>query len=434
MILITFLVINLFHLSHSSAVPGESSNEAITIFEGITQDTLPGPDFDGGIWYSIILDGHYLISLNASETTDFELGLYSDNMFLVDSAESNYYPEVMKSYNLLGNYFIRVYPWSGSGDFDLNITSFVAIPGENFEVPINIEEGITEGLLPGPAEHEAIFYNITLNGVYTISLVGTENTDFDIRLTDENGLYVSSSLTSSYPELMTTLELNGNYIIEIYAYSGDGAFVLSVIKNYESSGSSLLSAELMVGNNVSGYLSGDSDWYKIELYGDFELTLTADDGTDFDLKLFAANNELLDAGNGDTYPEVINIQNANGWYFIEIFPFLPYGGSYLLEIQGDGIISTSYYDPFSTTTSDNFGLLEEDSNSAPLWIGFIFFIAYLVNKYAKNKKKSAKSKRGRQIDKRFKQVERLKRMKICLACETNNEHTALFCEECGTKL
>lgn len=436
-LLIIILIINITIINQSFAVPGENTGEAITIFEGITQGTLPGPDIDGGIWYKITLDGHYYFSLDALFSTDFDMGIYSDSMVLVGEADNNLYPDIWKAYNLVGEYFINVYPYSGSGDFDLNVTSFVAIPGEDLEVPINIEEGITEGLLPGPSDDEAIYHNITLNGDYTFSLTGAANTDFDMQLQGENGWNIDSSTTSIYPEEMTTHGLNGNYIIKIYAYSGEGVFTLRIERIIYQVGGSFYDPIAITGNNVNGNLPGPSIsggiWYSIQLFGNYRFELTADDGTDFDIKLYDLEYVLIDSGSSYAYPEVMEIVNAIGTYIIEVYGYQESDtGSYLLVIEEIEVTST--IDPFTTST----GADTSDDQSTPtlMWIAIILLILYLMQKFTKRlgTSKNVKPKRGPDIAESFKQVESLKRMKICFACESTNDFAALFCEECGTKL
>lgn len=437
LLIMVVLLINISTINQSSAVPGESSDEPITIFEGITQGTLPGPDKDGGIWYSIALNGHYYFSLDALFSTDFDMGVYSDSMVLVGEADNNLYPDVLKAYNLVGDYFINVYPYSGSGDFDLNITSFVATPGEDPGAPIDIEEGITEGLLPGPAEDHSIYYNITLNGDYIFSLTGPENTDFEIILMNENGGTVGSSTSSNYPEVMTTGGLNGNYIIEIYAYSGEGAFTLRINRIVYQVGGSFYDPLAISGNNVSGNIPGPSSsggiWYSIHLSGNYRFELTGDVGTDFDMKLYDLDYVLIDSASTYIYPEVMEIVNAIGKYIIEIYGYQERDtGSYLLVIEK--IEETSTYDPFTTSTGVD--IFDDQLTPTLMWIVVIVLVIYLIQKFTKRQgtSKTVKPKRGPDIAESFKQVESLKRMKICFACETTNDFAALFCEECGTKL
>lgn len=301
----------------TSAVPGESFDEPIVIFEGVTTGSISG---NASIWYKVSLDGNYDISLNASHGTDFDMVLYNSSKVSIDSAQSVSYPDSMKLYSLLGDYYIEVYAYSGTGDFDLTIASFPKIPGDNERNPITLSEDSTTGYLSGTGDVK--WYNVTLTGNYMIELVAEDETDFDIHLYDQPLELIDSVIIGTYPRELQMYNLHGSFLLRIRSSSGGGHYNLSIISFPVVPGDHFTNPILVAEGEYAGDLPGPSQrnttWYQINLRGTYRIMLQGSDITDFDLELYTMDLGIEDSARNSRYPDIIITEDLTGPYLIQI--------------------------------------------------------------------------------------------------------------------
>ena len=93
------------------------------------------------------------------------------------------------------------------------------------------------------------------------------------------------------------------------------------------------------GGNLT--VSGDAgDFYRISLTGDDQILLTiGDSSSDLDMRLWNANQALIETSQGTERTEAISV-NTPGTYFIEVFPFSG-ASNYILTIGKDSDIASS---------------------------------------------------------------------------------------------
>ena len=328
------------------STPGESILVPLVIGTGLTSGSLPGPGVGGQFWYEVTIGGSKNITLNGDLGTDFDLYLYDNANTLLSSSTKTTYPEVITTSGFdYSNYFIKVDPYLGSGNFNLTISN-ISIAGSNIQNPIVISQGITTGSFPGAGNSGSIWYNITLNGDYQFSLNGPANSNLDYVLIDSSGAWVDDASNTTYPDVITETNLAGNYILELYG-SGSGSFSLNI--SQITLGNTYTNPKPIKTGTTLGTLPGPEAnggiWYSIKLEGTYEINLSGPGGTDFDLYLYDVNKNLLNSSTTSSYPESIIFFNANSLdtYLIFIDQFSG-TGSFSLNvtrklIPGDDILN-----------------------------------------------------------------------------------------------
>jgi ribosomal protein L40E len=219
-------------------VAGDSPNNPIQLSNNMKFSSR-FPVISGGdlwaMWFSIEINGYQRFILDASTQTDFDLYLYTLDLIELDSATSYYYPEIITTEELVGTFLLRVFSYTGEGNFDLITQEVGNTPGSSFDMAIPIEIGNTTGMVPGPAFDQSIWYKITVDGNYTLTLYADDDgIDLDMYVYDADYDLFTSALSYDNPENLTLIDVHGEYYIKIKSnYLKLGEFTLSFYEKVE---------------------------------------------------------------------------------------------------------------------------------------------------------------------------------------------------------
>ncbi|MDH5404885.1 MAG: hypothetical protein OEY49_20445, partial [Candidatus Heimdallarchaeota archaeon] len=208
-----------FQIQITLGVPGDSFSDPITAYTGTNYGSITGSESE---YFWLATSGEYEFSLTGPSGTDFDMKVYDGNQNQIGSATSTSYPDVVNASSNNG-FYVRVYPYSGSGSFALNIvgSSF----GESFDNPIIANLGNNYGEIT--TVQTSVYYWFSSTGEYDFTLTGPSGTDLDMRVYDGNQNQIGSATSTSYPDYLTVSSTNGFYI-RIYQYSGTGSFTLNI--------------------------------------------------------------------------------------------------------------------------------------------------------------------------------------------------------------
>ena len=278
----------------------------------------------------------------------------------------------LKGFNFAGTYFINIEPYSSSGNFNLTIIRTELLAGATTSNAIPIISGYT-GQLPGPGPLNETWLTVQLDGnfSFTLQLLGSTSSKINFYLYDSSLNLLKTSLNVDMTSQTISVNgLSGKYYIKLnYAYHLfdwiPDSYSLTISSITEIAGSSSSSPILISTGSTNGNMPGPGSngniWYSINLQGDYEISLTASDNTDFDLFVYDSNLNLVDSSALSSYPEKIDLTNLQGTYLIEIKDTLGQG-SYTLTITE---ISTTNSVPTTTTTSTQTSHNTLSSSNAP---------------------------------------------------------------------
>ncbi|OLS27256.1 MAG: hypothetical protein HeimC2_12480 [Candidatus Heimdallarchaeota archaeon LC_2] len=234
-ILICFQFLVVSSLQTSGEI-GDSPDNPISISEGTTLGSLPGPADDGSIWYSIILNGSYEFSISDTQNNEFNLTVYDANLqqlFRSFNADSH---TTSTTLGMNGRYILSIFSHSIIDNFNLTIFKVGGIiRGDDPFYPLEINVGTTLGSLPGPSPRfDGIYLGIDLEGDFSFNLSHSDDVNFLFALEDSNLDPINSSgYDSNYFEHH---DASGYYIIFIWQFGlpTGGNFSLTILDLNES--------------------------------------------------------------------------------------------------------------------------------------------------------------------------------------------------------
>ncbi len=188
-----------------------------------------------GIWFIIEINGYQRFILDAAIETDYDLYLYTLDQIEIESQTTSYYPEILTTEELVGTFLLEVFSYIGEGSFDLITQEVGDAPGSSFERAIPIETGNTNGMVPGPAFDQSIWYKISVDGNYTLAVYSDDGIDLDMYVYDSNYDLFTSVHTYNNPENLTLIDVHGEYYIKINPYTTElGDFILFFYEQVET--------------------------------------------------------------------------------------------------------------------------------------------------------------------------------------------------------
>ncbi|MHA1427617.1 MAG: clostripain-related cysteine peptidase [Candidatus Helarchaeota archaeon] len=225
-------------INQSGITGGDSFENAELITPGIYEGNMLGPDpLDGSAWFKIsVPEGKYLITTIIIGAGDFDIYLYSaDGTFLVGAIKSTY-PDSCSTYAFETGFFrIRIYPYSGSGTYTLNVTiSDHTGPEDGLSIgtAISLSEAnpSAQGNCPAATSGGEMYFRIfmTEGQRVTFSLRGdSDQNDFDLSIYDYLLNELDYSWSYSYPEKITwTATYTGYHYLIVWVWSGSGDFTI----------------------------------------------------------------------------------------------------------------------------------------------------------------------------------------------------------------
>ncbi|OLS26611.1 MAG: hypothetical protein HeimC2_14500 [Candidatus Heimdallarchaeota archaeon LC_2] len=209
---------------------GDSPDNPISISEGTTPGSLPGPADDGAIWYTIILNGSYEFTISDTQNKEFNLTLYDEYLQFIQLMRVDFHT-IHTRLGMDGKYFLSIFSSSNIDNFNLTISKIGGIiRGDDPYYPLEIEVGTTHGSLPGPnAKFDGIFLGVNLEGDFSFNLSHSDDVDFLFVLKDSSLKAMNNSgYDNNYFEYHNA---NGHYIIFIWQFGllTGGNFSLTIL-------------------------------------------------------------------------------------------------------------------------------------------------------------------------------------------------------------
>ena len=303
-------------------------------------------DFIGGEdsndYYRFNLEYNSSFELSLSELgADVDVKLLdSSGQVIESSTHSGSSTETIERLLSAGRYYVRVYPYSGSTDYTINLsaTEVDDLAGNTFSQAKDI------GNLSGSRSFQDIvgttdtndYYRFTLNrrSNFRLTIDGL-NADADVELLRSDRSVLHSSLNSnSTDELITqTLEV-GTYYVRVYSFSGTTSYNLTLsttaIRSNDDTGNTidrarnigLLDSTRTFQESIGG-TADHNDYYRfrIDQESGFELLLTGL-STDVDVELLDSDGySLISSTASDTSDEAINTSISPGIYYVRVYPY-----------------------------------------------------------------------------------------------------------------
>ncbi|MDB9423794.1 S8 family serine peptidase [Microcystis aeruginosa CS-564/01] len=319
---------------------------------------------------------YYRFSLG--DTSDFSLNLTglsaNANVSLLDSNGS----VITKSTNggtsnesitrqlNAGTYYVRVYPRSGSTNYNLSLAAASVTIPDNAGNTLATARDITIGATP--TSYSDFVGSTDSNDYYRFSLGDTSDfslnltglsADADVSLLDSNGSVINSSTNGSNSSESITRQLNaGTYYVLVYPHSGSTNYNLSLaaasVTIPDNAGNTLATArDITIGATTSTYSdfvgsTDTNDYYRFSLgtTSDFSLNLTGL-SADADVSLLDSNGSVITSStNGSNSSESITRQLSAGTYYVRVYP---YSGStnYNLSLSATTATVTPEYSAIS---------------------------------------------------------------------------------------
>jgi subtilisin family serine protease len=332
-------------LSSSVDLAGNTLATARDITIGATPTTYS--DFVG----STDRNDYYRFSLG--DTSDFSLNLTglsaNANVSLLDSngrvitkstngGTSN--ESITRQLNA-GTYYVRVYPRSGSTNYNLSLAAASVTIPDNAGNTLATARDITIGATPtsysdfvGSTDTND-YYRFSLGDIsdFSLNLTGL-SADADVSLLDSNGSVITSSTNGSNSSESITRQLNaGTYYVRVYPHSGSTNYNLSLaaasVTIPDNAGNTLATArDITIGATPTSYSdfvgsTDTNDYYRFSLgdTSDFSLNLTGL-SADADVSLLDSNGSVITSStNGGTSNESVTRQLNAGTYYVRVYPY-----------------------------------------------------------------------------------------------------------------
>ena len=332
-------------LSSSVDLAGNTLATARDITIGATPTTYS--DFVG----STDRNDYYRFSLG--DTSDFSLNLTglsaNANVSLLDSngrvitkstngGTSN--ESITRQLNA-GTYYVRVYPRSGSTNYNLSLAAASVTIPDNAGNTLATARDITIGATPtsysdfvGSTDTND-YYRFSLGDIsdFSLNLTGL-SADADVSLLDSNGSVITSSTNGSNSSESITRQLNaGTYYVRVYPHSGSTNYNLSLaaasVTIPDNAGNTLATArDITIGATPTSYSdfvgsTDTNDYYRFSLgdISDFSLNLTGL-SADADVSLLDSNGSVITSStNGGTSNESVTRQLNAGTYYVRVYPY-----------------------------------------------------------------------------------------------------------------
>ena len=319
--------------------------------------------------YKVKLNEGDVINFNLSVPlpSDFDMRIYNSlENSVAHSAGMGAYEDIDLPVHLTGFYYVLVFAYEGSGNYELSVTldgTFTS-DGDNSPeeaTPMALNSSETSDL-DEEGYDKFDWWNISLEvgDIITISLTVPNSGNFDIVLLDVE-LDVIANSDENDPgedeEAEGVILFTSNYYIVVYAEEGSGTYTLTVTKtghftsdNNNDAGNA---TAIQLGDTIENRLTETidrMDWFFVNLTeGDIvRIHLTIPPATDFDVVVYDAELDYIDDSSGSGQEEEINIPIfSSGTYYMKVISYRG-SGSYVLTVT-----KTSSFTPDGDDTWEN---------------------------------------------------------------------------------
>jgi hypothetical protein len=327
-------------LSSSVDLAGNTLATARDITIGATPTTYS--DFvdstDSNDYYRFSLGTTSDFSLNLTGLSDdADVSLLDSNGTVITSSTngSNSSESITRQLNA-GTYFVRVYPYSGSTNYDLSLAAIPDNAGNTLATARDITIGATpttySDFVDSTDSNDYYRFSLGTSSNFSLNLTGL-SADADVSLLDSNGSVITSSTNGSNSSESITRQLNaGTYFVLVYPYSGSTNYDLSLAATAgipDNAGNTLATArDITIGATPTSYSdfvgsTDTNDYYRFSLgtSSNFSLNLTGL-SADADVSLLDSNGSVITSStNGSNSSESITRQLNAGTYFVLVYPY-----------------------------------------------------------------------------------------------------------------
>jgi hypothetical protein len=328
---------NFVSFSSSVDLAGNTLATARDITIGATPTTYS--DFvdstDSNDYYRFSLGTTSDFSLNLTGLSDdADVSLLDSNGSEITSSTngSNDSESITRQLNA-GTYFVQVYPYSGSTNYNLSLAAVPDVAGNTLATARDITIGATptsySDFVGSTDSNDYYRFSLGTTSDFSLNLTGLSD-DADVSLLDSNGSEITSSTNGSNDSESITRQLSaGTYFVRVYPYSGSTNYNLSLAAVPDNAGNTLATArDITIGATPTSYSdfvgSTDSnDYYRFSLgtTSDFSLNLTGL-SADADVSLLDSNGSVITSStNGNNSSESIARQLSAGTYFVRVYPY-----------------------------------------------------------------------------------------------------------------
>jgi len=338
--------------TYAQVVAGEDLVNAIpldpiAIGGTMLADNFPGPSSTNGYWFIIELGTNqlahfYQFRINYDDSVqNFGFTVYDENGNYFDySSGSTSDASFLNAPQMLGTFYVEIYPTSGTGAFEFGVIDQGTYGDEAYDAMILSVETTTPGQMPGPGSSSETWYEVSIFDTFTtrFSLDAEAATNFDIFVYTYGLSLLGSSEMSSYPE-QVELTSTETVLVEIRPITGAGNFTLEIKllipDGYDAPHAIPMQVETpttSVAPNVDGLTTV---WYVIDFGvfpGSYLITLTGDAGTSFNFHVFDNETNIIVENVVSGYPKTSEIINVEGINYISISNLVT-TGNYSLQVQ-----------------------------------------------------------------------------------------------------
>ncbi len=238
-----------------------------------------------------------------------------------------------------GSYYVRVYPYSGSTNYTLNLSATAARPdlaGNSLDTALNVGKlsanRTFQDFIGLGDTNDYYRFNLDQKSDFQLALAGL-SADAEVELLNSSGQVIESSTGPGTSTETIARSLNaGSYYVRVYPYSGSTNYTLNLSATAarpDLAGNSLDTAlnvgKLSANRTFRDFigLSDTNDYYRFNLdkASDFALTLT-DLSADAEVQLLNNQGQLIDSSTGpDSSTETITRQLDAGRYYVRVYPY-----------------------------------------------------------------------------------------------------------------
>lgn len=314
-------------------ITGDSVSNAINLDVGGTySDSFPGPSTNDGYWIKTTAGQNNLkadleFGLFFDSGSEFSFNLYDANLEVVDVALQNIDNSYLYQPGLLGEYFIELYPISGSGNFDFSI-NLVQQQGSTAFSAMSISlDGTITSSMPGPGSSNQTYFLLQgLNPEFptAISLSGPLGTDFDLYVETTSETPIISNTNDTYPKELEITGQSGNVNVKIVPTSGSGSYNLTIDQLIPPGYDFENAIPLTLGESVGDIFEDgglDDFYYSLDLIDNpssYSFSLSGDLGTDFEFRIYDEFQDLVQSITEGTYPRETSLVNIIGDHFVKV--------------------------------------------------------------------------------------------------------------------
>ncbi|KAB0241108.1 peptidase S8 [Microcystis aeruginosa EAWAG127a] len=316
---------------------------AMTVGSSTTSytDWVGSTDTNDYYRFSLANSGNFNLGLTGM-TADGDVQLLnSSGSVIASSTNGGTASESITRQLSAGTYYIRVYPYTGSTNYNLAVSAAPLAPVDLAGNTLATARAITVGSsttsytdwVGSTDTNDYYRFSLANSGNFNLGLTGM-TADGDVQLLNSSGSVIASSTNGGTASESITRQLSaGTYYIRVYPYTGNTNYNLAVsaapLAPVDLAGNTLATARaITVGSSTTSYTdwvgsTDTNDYYRFSLANssNFNLGLTGMTA-DGDVQLLNSSGSVIASStNGGTASESITSQLSAGTYYIRVYPY-----------------------------------------------------------------------------------------------------------------